>query len=319
MVEVTFTNPSYLWILILVPFMVVLHFFTLKHSKAAAIKFSNFEAIERVARGDVFGAPYKGLLRNKNLGLLLLRALVYCLLIFSVAGTTIFYEGKASVSDYVLAIDASSSMLADDFTPTRFDAAKEAASNFIEIVTKGANIGIVTFASTSIINLRPTSNLQEIRDSLSDIDLHESGGTAIGDAIITSTNLFNANISKTIILLTDGQNNVGVGPAIAAEYAKQNGVVVHTIGIATKEGGKVSALNLISKLDEVFLEKISKDTSGKFFVVGSIENLNDAFKQITSSTEKLLSANISWILLISAVVLLGLEWMLIHTIYKTIP
>lgn len=319
MVEITFVNPSYLWMLLLVPFLVAIHFFTLKQSRAAVIKFSNFEAIERVARGDVLGTPYRGLLRNKNLGLLILRALVYCLLILSIAGTTVSYKGKTSSFDYVFAIDSSSSMLADDFQPTRLAAAKDAAISFIDLIPAGASIGVVTFASTSIVELRPTSNKQEIKDTIFNINFHESGGTAIGDAIITSTNLFTTNKSKTIILLTDGQNNVGVEPDLAMQYAKQNDATIHTIGVATKEGGKVSSINLISKLDEGLLKKISQETNGGFFIVDDIQGLSEAFKQIASSTERLLSIDISWILLISAIALLGLEWVLINTIYKTIP
>lgn len=319
MAEITFTNPSYLWVLLLIPILVIIHFLTLRQSKSAVIKFSNFEAIERVASGDFLGKPYRGLLKNKNIGLLSLRALVYCVLILSAAGTTIWYKGIASNSDYILAIDTSSSMLADDFVPTRLDAAKEAAGKFLDFVPSKTNIGIVTFASTSITELRLTSNHEQIKDAISNIDLQESGGTAIGDAIITSTNLFNKERSKIIILLTDGQNNVGVEPNAAIEYARQNDVVVHTIGIATNDGGKVSNLNFTSKLDGALLSEISQKTSGKFFVVKDVKSLTDTFKQIVSSNEKMLSIDISWILLIAAITLLGIEWTLINTIYKIIP
>ena len=319
MVDITFTNPNYLWVLLLVPFMVIIHFFTLKQSKAAVIKFSNFEAIERVAKGEVLGTPYRGILKNKNIGLLILRALVYCLLIFSVAGANLSYNGNFSSSDYIFVIDASGSMIANDFLPTRLDAAKESATKFVDLVPSDANIGIVTFSSVTIINLRPTSDLNQVKDSISSIDLHKSGGTAIGDAVITATNLFNTKKLKTIILLTDGQNNVGTDPDVAIEYAKQNGVVINAIGVATKEGGNITGLNLISKLDEDLLGKIAQETNGKFFVAKDPASLVVAFKQIASSTARVLSINISWILLISAIVLLGLEWMFINTVYKSIP
>jgi len=319
MVEITFTSPSYLWILAIVPFLIIIHFFTLKQSRAAVIKFSNFEAIERVARGEVLGTSYRGLLKNKNLGLLFLRALVYCLLILSVAGTTIWYSGKTSDFDYVFAIDSSASMLADDFIPTRLEAAKETAGEFVNLVPSGAKIGVLTFASTSLIELRPTSDFQEVSYAIANVGPQETGGTAVGDAIVTSTNLFNSNKSKAIILITDGRSNVGVDPDVAIQYAKQNDVTIHTIGVATKEGGNVSSLRLLSTLDEDFLRRISEETNGKSFIATSVQNLTNAFREIASSTEKILSLNISWILLISAIVLLGFEWILINTTYKTIP
>lgn len=319
MAEVTFANPEYLWILVLVPILIFVHFLTLKQSRAAVIKFANFEAIERVSKGEFLGTPYRGILKNKDIGLLSLRALIYCLLILSAAGTIVLYQGTASNFDYVLTIDTSSSMLANDLSPSRMDAAKAAAEEFTNIMPSRANVGIVTFASTSIIGLRPTSDLQQIKDAISNIDLQETGGTAIGDAIITSTNLFSSNKSRIIILLTDGQNNAGINPDVAVEYAKQNDAAIYAIGVATKKGGNVSALNLISKLDEGLLKRISEETNGRFFVVDTIENLAGAFREIASSTKKQLSINISWILLISTIVLLGFEWILINTIYKTIP
>jgi len=319
MVYVAFTNPSYLWILTIVPVLVVVHFITLKQSRADVIKFANFEAIERVAKGDILGNPYKGMLRNKNLGLLLLRALIYCMLIFAAAGITILYVGRASDFDYVFAIDASSSMLADDFSPSRFEAAKQAASSFIELVPKGAKIGIVTFASTSIIELRLSDERNEVLEAMQEIELHSSGGTAIGDAVVTAANLFQANKSKMVILLTDGQGNVGLAPELAIQYARKNDIVVQTIGVATEKGGSVPFLNLTSRLDEELLRKVAKETGGNFFLAQDTAALTEAFRQIASANEKNLSVNISWIMLVIAISLLGFEWILINTMYKTIP
>src|SRR3989338_4232514 len=109
------------------PFFILTHIFTLKRIKAKALKFSNFEAIERVSRGEFLGKPYKGLFTNKNLFLLFLRLIVYTLLVLSVTGTTLWYTGKASDFDFMLAIDASTSMLANDFNTSRLEAAKNAA------------------------------------------------------------------------------------------------------------------------------------------------------------------------------------------------
>ncbi len=319
MVDLTFTNQGYLWASILVPFMTLIHFFTLRQKKADIIKFSNFEAIERVAKGEILAKPYKGLLKNKNLGLLAIRALIYSILILSASGATLLYQGRTSEHDYVFAIDASSSMLADDFKPTRFDAAKQAAGNFLELIPKGASIGIVTFASTSIIELKGSPDFDAVKNALADTEPHESGGTAIGDAIVTATNLFNTNKSRVIILLTDGQSNVGTNTDAAIEYAKQNDVIVHTIGVATKEGGNVSNLNLISKLDEELLKKVSDETKGKLFIASDSQSLNEGFRQVASSNEKTLSLNLSWILLVSAIALLGAEWIIISIVYKTLP
>jgi Ca-activated chloride channel family protein len=320
MVEITFTNPIYLWTLLLIPFIILTHFFTLTRVRAAALKFSNFEAIERVSRGEFLGKPYRGFFKNKNLFLLFLRLIVYTLLILSVTGTTVWYTGKGSDFDFVLAIDASTSMLTDDFNVSRLDAAKEAANIFVDTVIRGSNIGIVSFATAAFVDQKPISDKKEVKKIINGINVKESGGTNIGDTIITSANLLDNNErSKVIILLTDGQSNIGTPIDVAINYAKSKQVMIHTIGVGTEEGGKLFGTDIVSKLDEESLKKIAAQTSGKYFRAGNKEFLMQAFKDIASFSEKIVSLDISWILLIIALSLLALEWLLLYTIYKTIP
>lgn len=323
MVEVTFANPVYLWILLLIPFIILIHIFTLRSIRTAALKFSNFEAIERVSKGEFLGKPYKGLFINKNIFLLFLRIVVYTLLILSVTGTTLWYTGKASDFDFILAIDTSTSMLADDFNITRLEAAKEAATVFVDSVEGQSNIGLVSFASTVFVDKELISDKGEIRKIIEELNIKESGGTNIGDTLITSSNLLvtggQEEKSRIIILLTDGQSNIGTPVDIAIEYAKAREIIVYTIGVGTEEGGKLFGLDIISKLDEDSLKNIASQTNGKYFRAESKDVLENVFKEIASFTEKLISLNISWILLIIALILLALEWVLVHTVYKTIP
>lgn len=323
MIEFTFDNPAYLWTLLIIPFVIITHFFTLKKAKTAALKFSNYNAIERVSKGEFLGKPYKGFFKNKNLSLLILRLIVYTLLIFSVTGTTVWYLGTVSDYDFVLAIDSSSSMLADDFDPNRLEAAKDAAKQFISIVPDRSNIGVTTFASSAFIDLELISDKGELKVVISNIGIKESGGTNIGDAIITSSNLMTSEKgdkkSRAIILITDGQSNVGTPVDVAIDYAKSKNTVIHTIGIGTEEGGKLMGVNFTSKLDEESLNVISSSTDGKYFRAESKEFLIEAFNEIASFSEKKIPFNISWILLIIALVLLAFEWVLLYTVYKTIP
>ena len=325
MVEVTFANPIYLWTLLLIPLIILTHIFTLMHVKTAALKFSNFEAIERVSKGEFLGKPYKRLFGNKNIFLLVLRIIVYTLLVLSVTGTTLWYTGKASDFDFVIAIDTSTSMLANDFNASRLEAAKEAASIFIDSVVGQSNIGVISFASTVFVDKEPSPNREEIKNVIELLNIRESGGTNIGDALITSTNLLviekpesNKKL-KVIILITDGQSNIGTPIDLAIDYSKSRGVTVHTIGIGTEEGGKILGLDIVSKLDEDSLKNIASQTNGKYFRAESKDSLKNVFKEIASFTEKKLSFNISLILLIIALSTLSMEWILLHTIYKTIP
>ncbi|MBI2651498.1 VWA domain-containing protein [Candidatus Woesearchaeota archaeon] len=326
--EVTFTNPVYLWTLLLIPFMILTHIFTLKQVRAAALKFSNFEAIERVSKGNFLGDTYHGFFTNKNLFLLFLRLTVYILLIFSVTGTTIWYIGKASDFDFVIAIDTSTSMLASDFNSTRLEAAKEAASTFVDSVVGQFDIGIVSFASAVFVDREISSNKEELKKTIELMDIKEGGGTNIGDTLITAANLLVTKVPTTkasdkklevIILLTDGQSNVGTPVDIATDYVKARDITVHSIGIGTEAGGKFLGLDIITKLDEDGLKKIASAANGKYFRATDKDSLKKVFKEIASYTEKKLALDISWILLIIGLSLLGLEWVLIHTIYRTIP
>ncbi|MBW2975852.1 VWA domain-containing protein [Candidatus Woesearchaeota archaeon] len=323
MIELTFTNPVYLWTLLLVPFIILTHIFTLKRVRTAALKFSNFEAIERVSKGEFLGKPYRGLFRNKNMFLLFLRLVVYTMLVLSVTGTTLWYTGKVSDRDFVLAIDTSTSMLADDFNVTRLEAAKEAARVFAESLAGEFKIGVVSFASSVFVDQELTSNKEEIKKIIDSIDTKESGGTNIGDTLVTSANLLvsmgSKEKAKSVILLTDGQSNIGVPIDLAIDYLKSKGVVANTVGIGTEEGGKFLGLNVTSKLDEETLKEIASQTNGRYFRARSKNALEDAFREIMSSTEKKTSLDISWILLIIALFLLAVEWVLVHTLYKTLP
>lgn len=321
--ELTFTHPQYLWILLVIPFLAITHIFTLKQKKEAALRFANFDALERVSKGEFLGKPYFGLFRSKNIVLLLLRMLTYCLLILSISGATLWYIGETSSFDFVLAIDASSSMLADDFTPNRLEAAKESANLFVDNVPGNTDIGIVSFSGIASIDLRPVADPAKVKNTTNYISIKETGGTNIGDAIITSINLLSSEKideeADVVILLTDGQSNIGTPVEQAINYANKNDVTVHTIGVGTEEGGKFLFGDVISKLDEASLKNIADQTLGRYYRAENKDVLKEAFKKIASITEKKLSLDLSWILLILGICLLSLEWILINTKYRTIP
>ena len=235
-----------------------------------------------------------------------------------------WYIGNVSDFDFVLAIDASTSMLADDFNSTRLEAAKDASKIFVDSVLENTKIGVVSFASTAFIDKDLTSDKGSIKTIIESLDTREGGGTNIGDTIITSTNMLITEgdpekTSKVIILLTDGQSNIGAPVDIATDYARNKGVIIHTIGVGTEEGGRFLGLDIITKLDEESLIKIAERTNGRYFRAESKEVLKDAFEEIASFTEKKMSFDISWILLMVSLSLLALEWILTHTVYKTIP
>ena len=289
----------------------------MKKAKLVALKFANFEALERIAKGGFFAKPYKAFFSNKNIFQLLLRVLIYTMLILAAAGTTINYIAKASNFDFVLAVDSSSSMLADDIPPNRLEAARSAALYFVDSAANN-DIGVVTFAGTVFVDREITNDRDMLKESINMMDIKESGGTNIGDAIITSVNLFKNDKSSAIILITDGQSNVGSPVDDAIQYAKGKNVIVNTIGIGTEQGGEFVS-GAVSKIDEKSLAQIANYTGGNSFRAKSNDELKKAYDIIMDVTDVRKSKNISFFILLAALALLSLELFLANTIYKSVP
>ena len=196
-------------------------------------------------------------------------------------------------TDIVLALDVSTSMLARDFRPDRFEAAKEVASKFIA-GRETDNIGIVIFSGESFTLVPMTSDKAVLLNYVQDIKMGMlEDGTAIGDGLATAINRIKGGKakSKSIILLTDGSNNTGiVAPLTAAEIARRMGVKVYTIGVGTNGEaefpigrniyGKVEYQLMPVVIDEVTLKKIANTTGGAYFRATDKSTLNDIFNEI---------------------------------------
>lgn len=311
--EITFTNPLYLWFLVVIPLMVLAHFLSLRFTRRKALKFANFPAIEYVTGERIL---------SKNYAVLAIRLVTLFLLILAVSGAVLWYEGETADMDFVLAIDASGSMMATDFSPSRMESAKNSALLFLASVPEQTEIGVLSFAGVAFVKQTPTHDLPKVRNAIKNISTEIVGGTAIGSAIISSvTILTNPNKAKVIILLTDGQSNVGPSVDEAINYANENHVTIHTIGIGTASGGGFPEMNLsfISKLDPETLKNISDETKGKYYDARNESELSEAYKEIAKSSTKKIPMNISIVFLVTALILLFVEWGLMNTKYRTLP
>jgi len=308
--EIIFNHPSYLWFLLVLPLLFITHFLSIKAIKRKALKFANFEAISRVTGKQIL---------SFNMGLLFVRILIFLLIVFSVSGITLWYSGLGSDFDFVLAIDASSSMLVEDFSPNRIEAAKLSAMSFLNEISTNNNVGIVTFAGTSFVDQTLTNDFDQARYIIDNIEVKKTGGTNLGDAIVSSVNLLiGSDKGKTIILLTDGQSNVGLPLEEAVEYASSKQTTIYTIGIGTTEGGNYIG-DVLLKLDENSLRNIAGSTDGNYYLADSKESLDQAYKEIANLTETRIKRDLAITFLLLAFILLLLEWLLINTKYRTIP
>jgi Ca-activated chloride channel homolog len=311
--EISFTHPIYLWLLMALPFLFLIHFFSLRYIHKRGISIANFEALKRVTGGNII---------SWNIPLLVIRTLTLIFLIFSASGTIVWFKGLSSDYNYVLAIDASGSMLADDFNPNRFEAAKQAALLFIDNLKANAQIGVVSFSGVAFIEQRLTDSKTQVKDAIENIKIKSMHGTAIGEALKTSENmLLSDEKSRMIILLTDGRENVASPDEFNKLLTdlKNEQIVVHTIGVGTDKGGNMPGLDALSTIDKPFLMNISNSTSGQFFIADSNQALADAYNTLATSTQTLIPYKLQFPLITLAFILLFSEWALINTKYRSVP
>lgn len=319
MINLTFDNPLYLWYLLSIPFLIYTHFYLFRHTKLKAMKFANFDALKRVTGEKLI---------TKNITLIVLRSILLACIILAVSGTTLWYSGLVNQNDFVIAIDVSASMAAQDIQPTRLEAAKNYANEIIDNLQTVSNIGIITFSGTTFIDSAPIDNRDTLKKTIDAIEIAEIGGTDIAGALITGTNMLLASEKgKTIILMTDGSNTVGafISDSVknALDYAKRNHVVVHAIGIGS-ESGPIGYLpqyyNVSAVYNENTLVDITNQTGGEYYSVKSNADLRAAEDKLEEASNKaMIPVKLSYGLMLVVLLLLFIEWGLVNTRFRRIP
>ena len=280
MINYIFINSTLLYF-ILIPIAILIWYFFQHLRISSSIIFTDTKSLtnETTIKEQLRHLPY------------LLKVISCILLIIALArpqSSTNWEESTTEGIDIVLAIDVSTSMLAEDLKPNRIEAAKNVAVNFI---SKRVNdrIGLVIFAGESFTQCPLTTDHNVLINLFKDL---KSGtiedGTAIGMGLATGVNRLKEStaISKVIILLTDGVNNTGmVNPLTAAEIAKQFGIRVYTIGVGTEEGlAPVSTpygtQYMEVNIDEKTLQDIATLTDGKYFRATNKNSLRKIYNDI---------------------------------------
>ena len=195
--------------------------------------------------------------------------------------------------DIMLAVDVSTSMLAQDFKPNRVEALKEIAQRFIE-KRPNDNMGLTIFAGDAYTQCPLTTDHTVLMNLYNSVDCNMAArgviddGTAIGDGIMNAILRLKESQakSKVIILLTDGVNNAGnISPQTAAEIAKKYGVRIYTIGIgrngmAPYPTGMGGTVMVPVEIDEETMTKISRETGGQYFRAQKNAELDAIYQDI---------------------------------------
>ena len=270
----------------------------------------------------------------------ILRVLALCCLIFALARPQTRNDEQlvnGEGIDIVLCLDISGSMLAQDFTPNRMEAAKNVASEFIDNRPTD-RIGLVIFSGESFTMCPLTTDRNMLKTQLYNV---QSGlledGTAIGSGLATGDDRLrnSPSKSKVIILLTDGENNGGlIDPNTAKEIAKEVGVRVYTIGMGTEgyapipvqtPGGVVMQREKVN-IDEKLLTQIATETGGKYYRAKDNESLKGIYDEINRLEKSKIEVTSLrryteqfFPFAVAAILLLTLEMLLRWTVFRKFP
>ncbi len=287
MEKVSFLNPEFFWLLLLIPVAIAWLFWKRKE-QTATLKISSVKGFKNS----------KSLLVKLKPFLFVLRLLALCSLIIALARPrTVDVSSDTKTTkgvDIVMAIDLSSSMLAKDLKPNRMEALKEVATKFVEN-RPNDRIGIVVYAGEAYTKTPVTSDKAIVQEAIKDIKFDNviQDGTAIGMGLSTAVNRLKDSKakSKVIILLTDGVNNAGfIEPETASQIAKEFGIKVYTVGIgsngmaefpyAIAPNGDFIYKMMKVEIDEQLMKNIATNSGGKYFRATSNSKLESIYNEI---------------------------------------
>ena len=303
----TFLWPSMLWLLAAVPGLAALYLWLLARRRKTDARYASL-----AMAGDAARAPGR-LARHLPPALMLLGLTA---MIFAIARPQAQLMLPARQETVILAMDVSGSMRATDIKPNRLAAAQEAAKAFVAAQPRHVRIGVVAIAAAAAVVQSPTDNREDIVQAIDRFQLQR--GSAIGSGLIialatllpdagidveqivhgrSSRPWFDAkkteehkpvppgsNGSAVIVLLSDGQANIGADPVEAAKLAAKHGVRIYTVGIGTVEGTTLGfeGWSMRVRLDDELMKKIAATTLGEYFQAANATDLRKIYQHLAA-------------------------------------
>ena len=326
-----FANPDYLWLLLALPLLVGWYVFSRKKTQAV-LKISSLNGFRAKS----------SFLAQLQPTLFVLRILSLALIVMALArpqSMDVSTRTKTNKGiDIVMAIDISSSMLAQDLKPNRLTALKRVAASFVDD-RMSDRIGLVIYAGESYTKTPITSDRAIVKNALGEIQFEGliEDGTAIGMGLATSVNRLKDSRakSKVIILLTDGVNNSGfIDPKIASELAVEYEIKTYTIGLGSNgtarapigllPNGKFQYGMTKVEIDEELLKTIAEKTGGLYFRATDNKKLEEIYEEI-NKLEKTEIEEFKYYnydekfrpLILLALAFLFIEWLMRNTLFRS--
>jgi Ca-activated chloride channel homolog len=281
----SFASPFILWGLLLLPVALIAYWLVQWRRIKYAARFTNLDLLANV----VDATPG----RRRHLPALLALAALAALIVAMARPQTVVAVPRDDAT-VVLTMDSSASMTATDVPPTRLDAAKSAASSFLDRLPERFRVGLVSFSSTVSVLEEPTEDRDAVRTSLD--SLEGDVGTALGDAILASVDLAPTPEEReqsgkplfAVLLLSDGANSTGSEPLAILDEAKEAGVPIYTIALGTPDGtveitndyGETQTYDVPP--DPETLKRVAEETGGRFFEAPTEADLEAVYEEIGS-------------------------------------
>ncbi len=326
----TIHNPEYLFLLLLLIPVVLWYIWEMQKSDAS-LQISSYKNLVQ------FPQSYKIRLRHT---LFILRCLAVTAIIIALArpqASNSWRTQNTEGIDIMMALDLSGTMLAEDLKPSRLEAAKTVASEFI-LSRPNDNIGLVVFARESFTQCPLTIDHAVLINLFNSVKWGLiDDGTAIGLGLANAVNRIKDSKakSKVIILLTDGSNNCGdIAPITAAEIAKTFGIRIYTIGVGTNgiinipvpTPMGIQYQQVQSEFDAKSLQNIAALTGGKYYNATDNSKLRLIYQDIDKLEKTKISVQqfskkeeLFYVFALLAFLFLSLEILLRNTIFRRIP
>jgi len=286
-----FEDPTYLYLLLIIPILFMLRMWMLWQRKKA-LKLWGDHDLTRRQMPDIS--------RHRPMVKFCLAMAALALIIVMLArpqmGTKVSNEKRHGI-EAIICLDISNSMKAEDVTPSRLDKSKMLVENMVDHFTND-KIGLVVFAGDAFTQLPITADYVSAKMFLQNTtpDLIEEQGTDIAKAIGLAQNSFTQqkNIGRAVIIITDGEDHEG-GAMEAAKDAKKAGIRVFVLGVGNPQGAPIpdgkggymldnSGQTVMSKLNEQMCRDIAAAGSGKYI---HVDNTNEAQEQLNSELGKM--------------------------------
>lgn len=292
-----FEEPTYLYLLLILPFLAAFYLYSNYRRRKAISKFGDPELMA-VLMPDV--SKYRP---DVKFWLLFAAIALFALLLarpqFGAKAETV----KRSGVEVIIALDISNSMLAQDVQPSRLEKAKRMVSRMVDEL-ENDKVGLIVFAGDAFTQLPITSDFISAKMFLESIDpsLIVRQGTDIGAAIRLAVRSFTPQegVGRTIVVITDGENHEG-GITEAIKSAKEKGIQINVMGVGSPDGSPIPVGGsndflrdkdgnvVVTRLNEVMCQEIAKEGNGVYV---RVDNSNAAQKTISKEIDKLAKADI---------------------------